>query len=703
MREPLRARWRRIVRAVLCTVVLTVPPPAFAAATDGGGRAVSDLPRALTFPVHETFDRSSNSGSTVGSAAVTGDGWMRLTSAASGQAGTWKMNDSFPSSLGVIVEFTYATYGGTAFDGKRGDGLSFYLTDGTAANGVGAPGGGLGYACAKRYFTCSSPYGVPGAYLGIGFDEYGNFSSADVGNGGPGNQPNKIVVRGGGNRSSGYRYATAVGGPDGTVETGSRAEFRTVRIALLPSGGRMKLSLWSDAGPGTAMTKLISDYDVSTIGSQPSLPSTLKVGFAGSTGGATNIHEVGDLKINVPVDLAVTKAVSPSTVPAAGGPVTYTITVSNDHTNDVSGAIVRDDVPGLTEVTWTCRAGDGGSCGQASGSGNTLHTTADLKKGGSVTYTITGTAPAQPTTLRNTATVQPPADRTDIHPDDNTATSPDTTVTARADVAAEKEGLGTGPVTPGEEFDYRITAVNHGPSDTTSVDTVDTLPDPLTFVASPDGCTAAAHQITCPARAALAAGGQTSWTFRVRLDPAYTGDGTDLLNTATVRHAVADPVPENNDSAAAAPPGGVRAPRADLATVKSTKAARPVAPGETYGYTVTVTNRGPSVAHQITLSDPLVPALDFVSSADGCAEEDRTVGCGPVGELAPGQSVTWHFTVRLDPAYSGDGSDIRNTATAQADTEDPDPRNNMGTAGPPGGSVRPARADVELDKRATAG
>ncbi|MFE9254201.1 hypothetical protein [Streptomyces sp. NPDC006879] len=695
-----RRRTARVVLSLLSAAALVAPgiPAAADAAAEPSAR-----PRALAFPVHEPFDSASNSGTTVGSAAVTGDGWMRLTSASRSQAGTWKMNDSFSSDLGMVAEFTYATYGGSAFDGKRGDGLSFYLTDGAAANGVGALGGGLGYACATSRFTCSSPNGVPGAYLGIGLDEFGNFSASDIGNGGPGNQPNRIVVRGGGNGSTGYRYGTAVSGPGGTVETGKQSSFRTVRVALQPSGGKMLLSLWSDSGPGTAMSKLIDDFDVSTIPNQPSLPATLKVGFSGGTGGATNVHEIGDLKISVPVDLSVTKTVNTATVPAGGGPVTYTVTVSNSQTNNVVGAQVRDDVPELTDVRWTCRAGTGGSCGQPSGSGNALRTTADLKRGGSVTYTITGNAPAGPTTLRNTATVQAPGDRSDSRPEDNTATSPATVVTALADVAAVKEALGTGPVAPGEEFDYRITARNLGPSDTTAVDAVDTLPAPLRFRSSPDGCTASGQVVTCPARATLAAGGQTSWTFRVRLDPAYRADGTDLLNTATTRHAVTDPRPANDTSQATAPPGGVTAPRADLVTVKEPGTSDAVAPGETYPYTVTVTNRGPSVAQQVTITDTLIPALEFVSAPEGCTASGRTISCGPAAELVPGQARTWTFTVRLDPGYTGDGTTVRNTATARSDTFDPDPGNNSSTAGPPGGKVRPASADVELTKRIGSG
>ncbi|AXG79101.1 DUF11 domain-containing protein [Streptomyces paludis] len=655
-------------------------------------------PRALSFPVHETFDATPNLGTTTGNASYPGGGWLRLTSAATGQAGSWEMNDSFSTNLGIVAEFTYASYGGSAFDGKRGDGLAFFLADGSAANGTGASGGGLGYACAGSANSCNRS-GVPGAFLGIGLDEFGNFSSPDVGNGGPGARPNAIALRGGGNGTSGYRYGTAVNGPGGTVETGSRANYRTVRVQVLPRGGRLLVSVWSDSGPGTALTKVISDYDVSAIANQPALPATLKVGFSGSTGGATNIHEIGDLTINVPANLSITKS-GTATIPASYGPATYTVTVTNSDINDVEGAVIRDTVPALTGVTWTCTATTGSACRPASGSGNTINTLADLRRNGSVTYTILGNAPNQPVTFTNTATVTAPGNRVDTDPADNTA-SVTTTVTALADVAVTKAGVGSGPVRPGDQFDYRITATDRGPSDTTNVRVTDTLPAGLTFVSSPDGCTASGQTVTCPTRAALAAGSSAGWTIRVKLDPAYTGNGSDLGNRAVVSHDITDPDTANNTSPAAPPPGGVTAPQADLRTTKVTVTNTPVAPGESYEYTVTVTNQGPSVARQVRATDVLPPALRFVSSSSGCTAvtATRTVTCGPVATLTVGAAVTWTFRVALDAAYSGDGTDLRNTATADADTADPDRTNNSGTAAPPGGKVKSPTADLEFDKK----
>jgi uncharacterized repeat protein (TIGR01451 family) len=78
---------------------------------------------------------------------------------------------------------------------------------------------------------------------------------------------------------------------------------------------------------------------------------------------------------------------------------TYTVKVANNGPNEAPGAIVNVPAPsGMAIGSWTCAvtaAGSGGSvttaCGSASGTG-ALNTSANLKVGGEVTYTVTATA-----------------------------------------------------------------------------------------------------------------------------------------------------------------------------------------------------------------------------------------------------------------------------------------------------------------------
>jgi len=123
-------------------------------------------------------------------------------------------------------------------------------------------------------------------------------------------------------------------------------------------------------------------------------------------------------------NLSVTKDDGVTSV-TAGGPVSYTITVSNAGPDPATGATVTDTLPAaITGATWTCAAAGGATCA-AGGSGN-LSTPVNLPAGGSATFTVSGTLSATATgSLVNTASVATPASVSDTDPADNSATDTD--------------------------------------------------------------------------------------------------------------------------------------------------------------------------------------------------------------------------------------------------------------------------------------
>ena len=128
-------------------------------------------------------------------------------------------------------------------------------------------------------------------------------------------------------------------------------------------------------------------------------------------------------------DLTLSKTLLTASPAPAGSTVTYQVVVSNAGPASVVGATVSDTVPPeLADVTWTCAASAGSACGTASGSGNAISVSADIAAGGSVTLTISGTAPASGTIGANTATVTPPPGTDDPTPGDNTDTVPEIAV-----------------------------------------------------------------------------------------------------------------------------------------------------------------------------------------------------------------------------------------------------------------------------------
>ena len=178
--------------------------------------------QAATFPIIQDFRSTTApgwllSGTTTltANADGAGNGWLRLTSASGNQAGTAIYNTAFPSTDGIVVRFTYATYGGSGADG-----FSFFLLDGSTVNPQPGPAGGaLGYAMDR------TSAGLTNAYVGIGFDEFGNFSNDSALGTPPGTNtftPNSIVLRGSGNNTTGYRYLVGKA-PSLGIETGLRA------------------------------------------------------------------------------------------------------------------------------------------------------------------------------------------------------------------------------------------------------------------------------------------------------------------------------------------------------------------------------------------------------------------------------------------------------------------------------------------------
>ncbi|MFD9570656.1 DUF11 domain-containing protein [Streptomyces sp. NPDC059982] len=124
------------------------------------------------------------------------------------------------------------------------------------------------------------------------------------------------------------------------------------------------------------------------------------------------------------------------------------------------------------------------------------------------------------------------------------------------------------------------------------------------------------------------------------------------------------------------------------------------AASDTFDYLLTVTNRGPSTARQVRVTDRLPASLEFVGSRDGCTANGRTVVCGPLDALAVGASHKWVITVRLSAGYRGDGKDIVNEAVVGAETSDPDAHNN--TASMTGLEIPPGRRVADLSLRKTA-
>lgn len=139
-----------------------------------------------SFPYEESFKSTGQpfaisipSVSSGTNSAVFTDAGLKLTNAAQSQFGAVFVNSlQFKTINGIKIEFEYMIYGGEATN--NADGISLFLFDASVNNPtIGTKGFGLGYTFNRAieiYKTARAP-GLTGGYLGIGFDNYGNFKS----------------------------------------------------------------------------------------------------------------------------------------------------------------------------------------------------------------------------------------------------------------------------------------------------------------------------------------------------------------------------------------------------------------------------------------------------------------------------------------------------------------------------------------------
>ena len=138
---------------------------------------------------------------------------------------------------------------------------------------------------------------------------------------------------------------------------------------------------------------------------------------------------------------------------------------------------------------------------------------------------------------------------------------------------------------------------------------------------------------------------------------------------------------------------------ADLAVVKTVSDAAPNV-GDTITFTVTVTNNGPNIAHNVKLKDtfPVSPELTYVDATPNQGSYDAGTGVWTVGEVAVGaankQTLTITATVNAPTTPGALPATQTNTATVTgADEPDPNPGNNTGTA-----TLTPLYADLAVTK-----
>jgi uncharacterized repeat protein (TIGR01451 family)/fimbrial isopeptide formation D2 family protein len=380
----------------------------------------------------------------------------------------------------------------------------------------------------------------------------------------------------------------------------------------------------------------------------------------------------GSFVVHREADLMIEKKADRENI-VGGETLTYTLTAKNLGPSDASGVTVTDKIPAGTTFIGATEPG----CTFAAEEVTCLD--AGLKAGEEVEFQVEVEVESKRLTpIVNTAKVK--GNEKDPNPTNDEKTI-ETEIGGTANLAIEKIGPEK-PVLLGNDFTYEIKVENIGPSDAVNATVEDQLPPQVKFFSATTSVgtcdEAPGALLTCDLERMLP---HATATIIVSVEAVGVGS---FVNKATFD---SDTSPEPKEGEA---PAEI-VPAADLTITKTAPAT--VGPDGSLTYTLQVENHGPSIAHQVKVTDPLPADVDLVSASEGCAVAGTTVTCEVLGgELAVGDAADFQVTVHV-PFALGGGS-LTNTATVAGEEGDPHPEDNSSTVATTVGPV----ADLAITK-----
>ena len=463
---------------------------------------------------------------------------------------------------------------------------------------------------------------------------------------------------------SGMSYVSAVA-PAGWTATSPAVGGTSGNVQFVSTGGTIPAGGTRDFL--VTFHVLPTDRGGSTITDKASVTSSLGwFADSGSTKTAVNL-----------TTLTISAVGSPDPV-SPGGPLTYSINVTNTGTTNAYNVDVSDATPSYTTFASAAAPAGWTATGPSVGRTGTLHFTAAVLPAGT-SATLTWVANVNPsvsgdTTITNRATVSSPTDPSGSH-----SVTTQNSVAGQAHLSITKlvsAGLDSkGNVIAGTDLTYTITVTNSGPSAAKNVTLTETTPAGATFVSAstPLGWTVTSAGSTgtlIETDPSLAAGATATFTYKVHVNPSATA-GSTISNTATVASPT-DPAGSHSSVSTTAVNTQATLAVSKKATGGLDSKGNAVA-GTDLAYTITVTNNGPSDAKNVTLTDGTPTGTEFVSASTPAGWTVTSAGgTGTLIEsdpaLAAGATATFTYTVHVSPSAAA-GSKLSNTATVASPTD----------------------------------
>lgn len=229
---------------------------------------------------------------------------LRLTEDQNNQATAVTYQRIFPAAGNLVtVEFDYYAWANLTGDGA--DGVSVIFSDAEIIPRTGGFGGSLGYAPT----TSSNPIkpGFAGGWLGVGLDEWGNYSNPTEGRvGGPGFRRQAVAIRG--SEAASYRYLVGT-----TANLNPKLDVRRTcqwwgcsfpgpgpghrYFITIDSRNNNAVYVRVDRLVNGNMQTVIDWFNVLSNPNQGATPEEFLLSLAGSTGASVNNHEIENFKV----------------------------------------------------------------------------------------------------------------------------------------------------------------------------------------------------------------------------------------------------------------------------------------------------------------------------------------------------------------------------------------------------------------------
>jgi uncharacterized repeat protein (TIGR01451 family) len=348
-------------------------------------------------------------------------------------------------------------------------------------------------------------------------------------------------------------------------------------------------------------------------------------------------------------DVSIVKTLTTAGPFSVGQSISYTLLIANAGPSTATNIDVTDTPTNLTitNVSGACVALPCIIASLASGANTSITVTATINAAGA---------------FDNVATAN--ADEPDPDPTDNTDDDDNNGITGpSADVSIVKTLTSAGPFSVGQSVNYTLVVANAGPSTATNIDVTDT-PTNLTITSVTGACVAL--PCTIPN---LTSGANATIFVTATINASGTFDNVAAANAD-------EPDPDPTDNTDDEDNGG-GAPVVDLAIVK-TSSEPTVVIGETFSFTLVVTNNGPDTATGVVVDDPL-PAnftqTSFSTTQGSCSGTTEII-CN-LGTMLNGASVT--ITIHGHATATGT---LQNTATVDSNESEAVTSNNTSSAAP---------------------